>query len=72
MRQDFVGRVMSAFGLYVLGFVVLLGGLIYGAHLLHVPQTWIIVGALIVIGLGIMSAVSRTKQRDPPNETPHV
>jgi hypothetical protein len=63
---------MSAFGLYVLGFVVLLGGLIYAARLLHVPQTWIIVGALVVIGLGIMSAVSRTKQRDPPNETPKV
>jgi hypothetical protein len=63
---------MSAFGLYVLGFIVLLGGLIYAAHLLHVPQTWIIVGALVVIGLGIMSAVSRTKQRDPPNESPKV
>jgi hypothetical protein len=63
---------MSAFALYVFGFIVLLGGLIYAAHLLHVPQAWIIVGALVVIGLGIMSAVSRTKQRDPPNETPHV
>jgi hypothetical protein len=47
-----------------------LGGLIYGAHLLHVPQTWIIVGSLVVIGLGIMSAVARTKQRDPPAEAP--
>jgi hypothetical protein len=72
MGQDFVGHAMSAFGLYVLGFIVLLGGLIYAAHLLHVPQTWIIVGALVVIGLGIMSAVSRTKQRDPPNESPKV
>jgi hypothetical protein len=63
---------MSAFALYVLGFIVLLGGLIYAAHLLHVPQAWIIVGALVVIGLGIMSAVARTKQRDPPSETPHL
>lgn len=61
---------MSAFALYVFGFIVLLGGLIYGAHLLHVPQTWIIVGSLVVIGLGIMSAVARTKQRDPPAEAP--
>ena len=61
---------MSAFALYVLGFIVLLGGLIYAAHLLHVPQTWIIVGSLVVIGLGIMSAVARTKQRDPPAEAP--
>jgi hypothetical protein len=61
---------MSSFGLYVLGFAVLLGGLGYGAYLLHVPQTWIIVGALIIVGIGIMSAVTRTKTRDPSNEAP--
>ena len=61
---------MSAFMLYVLGFIVLLAGLIYGAHLIGIPQTWIVVGALVLIGLGIMSAVSRTKRRDPPAETP--
>ena len=61
---------MSAFSLYVFGFFVLLGGLGYGAYLLHVPSTWIIVGALIAIGLGVMSAVSRTKQKDAPSEAP--
>ena len=61
---------MSAFVLYVAGFVILLGGLIYGAFLLHVPHTWIIVGALVMVGLGVMSAVSRTKQRDVPSEPP--
>jgi len=61
---------MSAFALYVIGFVVLLGGLIYGAYLIHIPQTWIIVGALVLIGIGIMSAVSHTKRRDPPAEPP--
>jgi len=61
---------MSSFMLYVLGFGVLLGGLGYGAYLLHVPQTWIIVGGLVIIGLGIMSAVTRTKMRDPSNEAP--
>jgi len=61
---------MSAFGLYVIGFFILLAGLIYGAHLIGVPHTWIIVGALVVIGLGVMSAVSQTKRRDPPAEPP--
>lgn len=61
---------MTAFALYVIGFIVLLGGLIYGAYLVHVPQTWIIVGALVLVGIGIMSAVSRTKRRDPPAEPP--
>jgi hypothetical protein len=61
---------MSAFVIYVAGFVILLGGLVYGAFLLHVPQTWIGVGALVMIGLGVMMAVSRTKQRDPPSGPP--
>jgi len=61
---------MSAFMLYVVGFFVLLAGLVYGAWLIHVPHTWIIVGVLVILGLGIMSAVSRTKRRDPPSETP--
>jgi len=61
---------MSAFMLYVIGFIVLLAGLIYGAVLIHIPQTWIIVGALVLVGIGIMSAVSQTKRRDPPSEAP--
>ena len=61
---------MSAFALYVVGFIVLLGGLAYGAYLVHIPHTWIVVGMLVFIGLGIMSAVSRTKRRDPPAEAP--
>ncbi len=61
---------MSAFMLYVGGFIILLGGLAYGAFLLHVPHTWIGVGALILIGIGVMSAVSHTKRRDPPSVAP--
>jgi hypothetical protein len=62
---------MSAFMLYVIGFFVLLAGLVYGAVLIHIPHTWIIVGVLVILGLGIMSAVSHTKRRDPPSEAPN-
>ncbi len=63
---------MSAFGLYVIGYIILMVGLIYGAYLIHIPQTWIVVGALVMIGIGVMSAVSQTKRRDPPSEPPAV
>jgi hypothetical protein len=63
---------MSAFSLYVFGFLALITGLGYGAYLLNVPPTWIGVGALIMVGLGVMSAVSHTKQRDVPKEAPPV
>jgi len=61
---------MPAFSLSVLGFLVLLADLAYGASLLSVPPTWIGVGALVLIGFGLMSAVSHTKRRDPPAESP--
>jgi hypothetical protein len=61
---------MSSFGIYVIGFIILAAGMIYGAWLLHVPQSWIIVGTLVVVGLGVMSAVSHTRRRDPPTEPP--
>ncbi len=61
---------MTAFQLYVIGFIVMLGGLGYGAYLLDVPPTWIGVGALVLLGAGVMSAVAHTKRKDAPVETP--
>jgi hypothetical protein len=61
---------MSAFMLYAIGFVVFVAGVLYGEHLLHVPQTWVLVSGLVLVGLGVMSAVSHTKRRDPPSESP--
>lgn len=57
---------MTAFAWYILGFLILIGGLAYGATLLGVAQTWIIVGAIVLLGLGIILGVSSTKRRDPP------
>jgi cadmium resistance protein CadD (predicted permease) len=57
---------MSAFGTYLLGFIILIIGLAVAAYLLNVPQTWILVGVIVLIGLGILMATSRTKPKDPP------
>jgi hypothetical protein len=54
-----------SFGLYALGFAIVIGGLIYGAHLLHMPAHWIVVGAVVLLGLGILSGVKATRQKDP-------
>lgn len=54
-----------SFALYILGFVLLTAGLAYAAALANVPQQWIAVGIVVMVGLGIMSAVSRTRMRDP-------
>ena len=56
---------MSSFATYLLGYLIFLVGLAVAAYLLHVPTQWIGVGALILIGLGILTATQRTKPRDP-------
>lgn len=57
---------MTSFSTYLIGFIVLILGLAMAAWLLNVPPMWIIVGVIVLIGLGILMATSRTKPRDPP------
>ena len=57
---------MSAFGTYIIGFIILITGLAIAAWLLGAPPTWIVVGVIVLLGIGIISASSRTKPRDPP------
>jgi hypothetical protein len=53
-----------SFGLYAIGFAIMLGGLVYGAHLMHIPTHWIVMGAIVFLGVGILSGVKATRQRD--------
>jgi hypothetical protein len=59
------GDLMS-FGLYSAGFAIVIIGLAYAAHLVRMPMHWIIVGAVVMIGIGILSGVKATRQRDSP------
>jgi hypothetical protein len=53
-----------SFGIYAVGFAILIVGLIYGAYLLHLPAHWIAVGAIVLLGAGILSGVKATRQKD--------
>ena len=54
-----------SFGIYIAGFLIVIGGLIYGAELLHVPSRWIAVGAIVLVGLAILKGVQATRGKDP-------
>jgi hypothetical protein len=54
-----------SFGLYSIGFAIVIGGLIYAAYLVHMPAHWIAAGAVVLLGIGILSAVKATRQKDP-------
>jgi hypothetical protein len=54
-----------SFGLYILGFIILIVGLALGAHLMHIPDRWIGVGVVVMIGIGIITGVTSTRRPDP-------
>ncbi|HYE41519.1 MAG TPA: hypothetical protein VEB23_16385 [Ramlibacter sp.] len=59
-----------SFALYMLGFIIVIVGLAWGAMVAGVPQIYIIIGAVVLFGIGILSAVKRTRPKDPPAPPP--
>jgi positive regulator of sigma E activity len=55
-----------SFLLYLIGFIVFIAGLAWLATVLGVTQTYIMIGAVILLGIGIFSAAARTRAKDPP------
>lgn len=70
LRTD-TGRIVvpeensMSFVLYMLGFAVFLGGVVWGAVEAGIPHVYIGIGTLILLGIGIFSAVSKTRAKDP-------
>lgn len=55
-----------SFILYLVGFLFVIGGLVYGAILLGIQTQWIVVGAIVLVGIGLLTGVKATRQKDPP------
>lgn len=58
---------MSSFGTYLIGFLILTVGLALAAFLLNLPAMWIGVGIVVLIGVGVLMATSKGRQKDPPS-----
>ena len=54
-----------SFGLYLVGFAIMIAGLAYGAHLMHVPEHWVVVFAIVLAGVGLLKGVKATRLKDP-------
>ena len=55
---------MSSFAIYTIGFIILLGGIIWAAVALGLPGQWVAIGAVILAGLGLITAVTNTRRKD--------
>jgi hypothetical protein len=52
--------------IYLVGLAILLGGIAWGLIVAGLTMTYVAIACLIVGGIGIMMAVSRTRSKDPP------
>ena len=50
-----------SFLLYFVGFIVFIAGLGWIATLVGVPQLYIVPGALVLLALGLVTAISRSR-----------
>lgn len=55
-----------AFGIYLIGYLVLIVGLVLGANILHVQTKWMVVGVVCLAGIAILHGVTVTRQKDLP------
>ncbi|MGB3627595.1 MAG: hypothetical protein WA989_17330 [Henriciella sp.] len=55
---------MSSFVLYLVGFLLLMGGLVWAAIALGVPGQWVAIGAVVLLGIGVITAVTNTRAKD--------
>jgi membrane-bound ClpP family serine protease len=55
---------MYSLSIYLLGVLIVTAGLAMLLHLAGVPTAWIGAGGVVVLGIGVLTAVSKTRTRD--------
>ena len=66
--EDFMRFVMKWTGMYLLGYVILIGGILAALWkmgiLARIDTTWTLIGVVIAIGIGIMLAVTSSGSKE--------
>ena len=52
---------MNWFNLALVGWVIVIIAVAIAAYMMHAPTIWIAIGALLLLGIGIISAVAKSK-----------
>ena len=54
-----------SFGIYLIGYALVIGGVAWGLSVAGVPSLYIIIACVIMLGIGILTGVAKTRQKDP-------
>ena len=60
-----IGQSMTNFFVYMIGVILVAAALGYGANLMGLGTQWLAVLILAVLGLGVMGAIVKTRQKEP-------
>ena len=55
-----------SFALYILRFLILIGGVAWALITAGVPPLYVVIASIILLGIGILTGVSRTRSKDQP------
>jgi hypothetical protein len=50
--------------IYLIGYAIVIVGLALGAHYLHLPNHWIVVGIIVLVGTAL-TAFAKNRQQGP-------
>lgn len=56
-----------SFALYLIGSVLVIGGVAWGMATAGIATIYIAITCLILLGFGILKGVSKTRSKDPPS-----
>jgi hypothetical protein len=54
------------FWIYLAGIAVVIGGIAWALSVAHVSPTYILITCVILLGIGIITAVTQMRPKDPP------
>jgi hypothetical protein len=57
-----------SFALYLIGFLFVIGGVAWALVTAQVRTTYIMITCVILLGIGILSAVTHTRSKDRPKD----
>ncbi len=56
-----------SFALYLIGFVIVIAGVAWGMVVAKVPATWVAITCVVLLGVGILTAVKNERSKDRPS-----
>ena len=56
---------MSNLAIFIIGMLILIGGLAWGASMAGLSAQWIAVGVAVLVGVGVVMGVTKTRAKDP-------